>query len=259
MRSPGRRPARSAGEPALHDADHAGPVLYAGTDRALHQHDGQHDDREREVHRRSHDQNLEPLPLGLRQELVGLAGALVLGVLAGHLHVAAERDGAEAVFGVAAPDLQQLRTEAEREGQHAHAVPAGHQEMAELVHEHEHAEDERKREKRGHARCLSYDAIVTPCTPASGVHPVAQASTAPHLAPAFRRSGRVRVHRPRQSAARNGRKAQRAPRETPPPPLRWRRSARWAGSARPRARDRPGRGTESRPTPARRTRAAPIA
>ena len=30
-------------------------------------------DREQQVHHRAHDQDLEPLPLGLRQELVGLA------------------------------------------------------------------------------------------------------------------------------------------------------------------------------------------
>ena len=54
------------------------------------------------------------------------------------------------VLGVAALDLQQLRTEAERERQHADAVPARHHEVAELVDEHEHAENERKGQKRSH-------------------------------------------------------------------------------------------------------------
>ena len=44
--------------------------------------------------------------------------------------------------GVAALDVEQLRAEAEREREHAHADAPGHQEMAELVHENQHAEDE---------------------------------------------------------------------------------------------------------------------
>ena len=67
-------------------------------------------------------------------------------VLAGHLDVAAERDGADAVFGVAAPDDEQLGAEAERERQHADADPPRHQEMAELVHEDQHAENEQEGE-----------------------------------------------------------------------------------------------------------------
>ena len=80
--------------------------------------------------------------LRLRQELVGGALRLVLGVLAGHLHVAAERNRAQAVLGVAALERQQLGAEAQREGEHADAVPAGQQEVPQLVHEHEHAEHE---------------------------------------------------------------------------------------------------------------------
>ena len=42
---------------------------------------------------------------------------------------------------------KQLRTEAEREGQHADADAPRGQEMPELVDEHEHAEHEDEREK----------------------------------------------------------------------------------------------------------------
>ena len=47
-------------------------------------------------------------------------------------------------------NLKQLGTEAEREREHAHADAPGHQEMAELVHENQHAEDENKGQNTGH-------------------------------------------------------------------------------------------------------------
>ena len=86
----------------------------------------------------------------LRQEFVRGAGARVFRVLAGHLDVAAERDGADAVLGVAARERQHLRPEAQREREHADADPPGHQEMAELVHENQHAEDENESQNAGH-------------------------------------------------------------------------------------------------------------
>src|SRR4029450_5093379 len=41
-----------------------------------------------------------------------------------------------------ASELQQLRAEAEREDQHPHTDPPGHEEMPELVHEYQHPENE---------------------------------------------------------------------------------------------------------------------
>ena len=49
------------------------------------------------------------------------------------------------VLGVAALDVEELRPEAERKGDHAHADAPGHQEMAQLVHENQDAEDEEER------------------------------------------------------------------------------------------------------------------
>ena len=74
----------------------------------------------------------------------GRPGGLVFGGLARHLHVAAERQRADAVFGVAAPEAEDRRVEAELELQDADADALGGQEMTELVHEHEHAEHEHK-------------------------------------------------------------------------------------------------------------------
>ena len=104
-----------------------------------------------DVHHRTGDQDLKALPLRLGQELIVAARRCVFGVLAGHLHVAAERDDADAVLRVAALDLENLRSETERERDHAHAVPAREQEVAELVDEDEHAENEQERKKRGHS------------------------------------------------------------------------------------------------------------
>ncbi len=106
--------------------------------------------REREVHHRAHDQHLESLPLGLGQELVRGAGASVLGCFAGHLDVAAERDGADAVFRVAAAERQKLRAKAQREREDADADPSRHHEVAELVYENQYAEHEKESQDAGH-------------------------------------------------------------------------------------------------------------
>ena len=142
MWSPGRIPAFCAGESASHGADDDRLLRERGHVGALIEHDRHHDQRQRQVHDRAHDQDLEPLPLALRQELVRRAGARVFGVLAGHLDVAAERDRADAVLGVAAAELQQLRSEAEREGQHADADPPRRQEVPELVDEYQNAQNQ---------------------------------------------------------------------------------------------------------------------
>jgi hypothetical protein len=68
-----------------------------------------------------------------------------------HLDVAAERHRADAVFRPAARDLGQLRPEAERERDDADTVPAGHEEVPELVDEHEHTKHEQECESRDHA------------------------------------------------------------------------------------------------------------
>ena len=73
------------------------------------------------------------------------AGALLFRALARHLHETAERQRADAVFGVAAAEAEDRRIEAELELQHADADALGHEKMAELVDEHEHAEHEDER------------------------------------------------------------------------------------------------------------------
>ena len=103
MRSPRRRPAFSAGDPALTEPITGGCIVIRRHLGALRQHDGHDNHGEQDVHHGTHDEHLEPLPLRLRQELVGRAAARVVRLLAGHLDVAAERNRADRVFGVATP------------------------------------------------------------------------------------------------------------------------------------------------------------
>ena len=113
---------------------------------ALIEHDRREHERQRDVHRRPHDQDLEALPFGLGQEFVRLARALVVRILAGHLHVAAERERADAVLGAAPVDAEHGGIEAKLELEHADADAFGGEKVPELVHEHEDAQHEGKRE-----------------------------------------------------------------------------------------------------------------
>src|SRR5438874_334326 len=115
---------------------------------ALIQDDGEENECEQEVHHRSHDEDLEPFPLRLREELVGAPGRSFLGRLAGHLHVAAERQRADAVFGVAAAEADDGRVEPELEFEDADSDALCGQEVPELVHEHQDTEHENELDDR---------------------------------------------------------------------------------------------------------------
>ena len=97
-----------------------------------------------DVHGRPGNQHLEPLPLALRQELVGRTAALVFGGLAGHLDEAAKGNGGDLVLGATAGEAQEPWTEADGKGEHAHANAPGREEMAQLVDENEHADTKAK-------------------------------------------------------------------------------------------------------------------
>ena len=139
---------------AHHRAEHDRTRLVGEAFSALVEHHGREDDREAEVHHRPHDEHLEALPLGARHELFGATGRRLVRVLARHLHVAAERQRADAVFGVAAANAQHRRIEAQLELQHLDANTLGREEVPELVHEHEDAKDEREPQER--SQCASH-------------------------------------------------------------------------------------------------------
>src|SRR6185436_14133769 len=78
----------------------------------------------------------------------------VFGALAGHLHVAAQRQRANAVFGIASAEAEDRGIEPELKLEDADADTLGRQEMPQLVDEHQHAQNERKRQKSDQAGFL---------------------------------------------------------------------------------------------------------
>ena len=70
---------------------------------------------------------------------------LVHRILATHLHVAAERNGVDAVIGLASPDAEQTFSESNSELLHTHAQQLGDGIVAELVDQNHESEDHRDR------------------------------------------------------------------------------------------------------------------
>src|SRR5262249_7535175 len=104
-------------------------------------------------------------------------------VLFEHLYEAAEREDAEAVLRLAAADTQDLRAEADGEGEHLHAKDLRPHEGAELIDEDEHGAEE------GEVEQVHGGARFTYARPASGARPSGTASKT--LGPA-RSSGSAR-------------------------------------------------------------------
>jgi len=76
------------------------------------------------------------------------SGHAFVRIVAGHLHVAAERQRTDAVLGLASLHTENGRIEAELKLQDPDADALGGQKVPELVHEDEDTEDEGKREQR---------------------------------------------------------------------------------------------------------------
>ena len=75
----------------------------------------------------------------------------VLRVLAGHLHIAAERQRADAVFGVATTEADNRRVETKLELQDTDAHAFRSEKMTQFVHEYQHAEHENECQNCDHA------------------------------------------------------------------------------------------------------------
>ncbi len=90
------------------------------------------------------------LPAGVGVEVAGVVGGGCAGFvgrevhLAGHLDVAAERDGGDLVFGVAAAEAEEAFAKADGEDFDADAAELGDGEVAELVDENHDAKDDEK-------------------------------------------------------------------------------------------------------------------
>ena len=84
-------------------------------------------------------------------ELARIVGALVHGILAAHLDVAAERDGVDAVVGLASAEADQPLAESNGELLHSHAQQLGHGIVAKLVdqdHEAQNGDDGNQRSRK---------------------------------------------------------------------------------------------------------------
>jgi hypothetical protein len=81
-------------------------------------------------------------PTGLLRKSCGIGV-----ILAEHLHVAAEREGRDAVIGAAAREPEEPRAEAEREDLDLHARPLGDEEVPQLVDEDQDADPEHGRDR----------------------------------------------------------------------------------------------------------------
>ena len=78
----------------------------------------------------------------------GIAGALVHGILAAHLHVTAQRNGVDAIVGFAFAEADQPLAESDGELLHANAQQLGHGIVAELVDQNHEPENNRDRHHR---------------------------------------------------------------------------------------------------------------
>ena len=101
----------------------------------VHEQAGQQGHGQHDVHEGTGEGDHQPLPARLGQEGPGIAGALVTGLLAGHLHVAAERDRRDPEVGLAPAESEQTRPEAEAEGLDPHVKEARHPIMAQFVNQ----------------------------------------------------------------------------------------------------------------------------
>ena len=139
---------------------------------------GEHDDGENEVGDRpgSGDQGTPPHGFvvegdgrfGRGHRPLGAVGQAHDIAVAEHLHIAAERQSAE-LPARAAPvgQAEQLRPEPDGEDVDANAAPAGDEEMAELVDEHEHGDEQQEahQEMRNVAHETHHDAQFAPYPP----------------------------------------------------------------------------------------------
>ena len=121
------------------------------------QHRVQHDGQQEVGSRSGNDdgrplEQRQPVESAMHLGRVDLAALLFIE----HAHVAAQRNGRQAPFGLILADFpgQQRLSEADGEAQDLDATPAGHQVVTQLVHEHQHAQGKEKGNQGGHRRRL---------------------------------------------------------------------------------------------------------
>ena len=90
---------------------------------------------EENVHGRAGNGDDETMPARVGEELGGIAGALIHGVLAAHFYVAAERKGGEAVVGVSTLEAEKALAEADGKDFDTNAEELGRGIVAKLVNQ----------------------------------------------------------------------------------------------------------------------------
>ncbi len=125
----------------LHTFDHRRLVAKNRILVMHHVHGGKQEDGQQNIHRRAGNRNQEAVPPRVGHELGRIAGALVHGILAAHLHVAAQRDGVDAIVGVALAEADQPLAESNGELLHPDPQQLGHGIVAELVDQNHEAQN----------------------------------------------------------------------------------------------------------------------
>ena len=117
----------------LHPADNRGLVHVGGVFVVHHVNNGQQADRQHDVHERPGNGNQKAVPARMRQKFPRIAGALIHGILAAHLHIAAQRQQIDAVVRLAFLKANQAGAKSNGKLLHANAQQLGHGKVAELV------------------------------------------------------------------------------------------------------------------------------
>src|ERR1700704_5998439 len=111
---------------------------------AEHESAGVHRPAQNDVHRASGDRHQKALPARMTHKLARIAGARLHGIFAGHLHVAAQRQKADAVVGIATAEADKALAKAEAEDFNPDLEQLGYSIVTELMDKHQNAQNKDK-------------------------------------------------------------------------------------------------------------------
>src|SRR5215471_17247550 len=115
---------------------------------AEHVHAGEDNHRQQNVHGWAGNGDQKTLPARMAHEFARIAGALFHGILASHFYVAAERQQADAIVGLAATEADQALTKAQAESLNPDFEQFGHGIMAKLMNKHQDSQYKDERNDR---------------------------------------------------------------------------------------------------------------
>src|SRR5438445_4396813 len=128
---------------------------------AMHKESSGKHNGHQEVGRRAGQRDQHALPAWLGKELIGIAPPLFRRIIAGHAHVAAERQRAQAIIGWPAARPNEARADANGENLDAHTKQPGDEEVAPFVDQNHDAQPDRDRyDSRQHGKSSLNSLIV---------------------------------------------------------------------------------------------------